>query len=72
MLWVVSLGVYVICLICQPVVQSNQVDCYLTRTSAATHQVVRDNLHLSCHIQETRRGRSRLCTSHPTRNKNAA
>ncbi|EPS96986.1 hypothetical protein FOMPIDRAFT_1037989 [Fomitopsis schrenkii] len=41
---------------------SNQVDCYLTRTSAATHQVVRDNLHLSCHIQETRRG-PRYCPS---------
>ncbi|KZT66489.1 glucose-inhibited division protein A subfamily [Daedalea quercina L-15889] len=41
---------------------ANQVDCYLTRTSPATNQVIRDNLHLSCHIQETRKG-PRYCPS---------
>ncbi|KAH9920645.1 glucose inhibited division protein A-domain-containing protein [Fomitopsis serialis] len=40
----------------------DQIDCYLTRTAPATHQVIRDNLHLSCHIQETRNG-PRYCPS---------
>ncbi|KAH9841138.1 mitochondrial translation optimization protein [Rhodofomes roseus] len=41
---------------------NDQIDCYLTWTCAATHQVVRDNAHLSCHIQETKKG-PRYCPS---------
>jgi tRNA uridine 5-carboxymethylaminomethyl modification enzyme len=33
-----------------------QVPCFKTFTSAATHQLVRDNIHLSVHIQETKNG----------------
>lgn len=36
--------------------QDDQVMCYQTHTTPETHQIVRDNMHLSCHIQETRRG----------------
>jgi tRNA uridine 5-carboxymethylaminomethyl modification enzyme len=36
--------------------QANQVVCYQTVTTPATHQIVRDNLHLSLHIQETKKG----------------
>ncbi len=36
--------------------KDKQVVCYQTHTTPATHMIVRDNLHLSCHIQETRRG----------------
>ncbi|KAF5347812.1 hypothetical protein D9756_010292 [Leucocoprinus leucothites] len=41
---------------------SNQVACYQTATTPATHKIVKDNLHLSCHIQETRKG-PRYCPS---------
>ncbi|KAJ3570706.1 hypothetical protein NP233_g4230 [Leucocoprinus birnbaumii] len=40
----------------------NQVACYQTATTPATHKIVKDNLHLSCHIQETRKG-PRYCPS---------
>lgn len=40
--------------------QHNQVFCYQTATTPETHRIVKDNLHLSCHIQETRKG---TCTS---------
>ena len=36
--------------------QANQVFCYQTNTTPLTHQIVKDNLHLSVHIQETRKG----------------
>ncbi|KAG6902709.1 hypothetical protein C0995_012849 [Termitomyces sp. Mi166 len=35
---------------------ANQVVCYQTRTTPATHQLIRDSLHLSVHIQETKKG----------------
>jgi hypothetical protein len=37
-------------------IQDNQVACYQTHTTPETHQIVRDNIHLSCHIQESRKG----------------
>ncbi|KAF9005147.1 glucose inhibited division protein A-domain-containing protein [Cyathus striatus] len=40
----------------------NQLICYRTNTTTETHQVIRDNLHLSCHIQETKKG-PRYCPS---------
>lgn len=36
--------------------QDNQIACYQTATTPETHKIVQDNLHLSCHIQETRKG----------------
>jgi tRNA uridine 5-carboxymethylaminomethyl modification enzyme len=36
--------------------QDNQVPCFQTETTPTTHQIVKDNLHLSVHIQETRKG----------------
>lgn len=36
--------------------QNKQVPCYMTYTNAATHKMVRDNMHNSVHIQETKRG----------------
>ncbi|RDB21915.1 Mitochondrial translation optimization protein 1 [Hypsizygus marmoreus] len=41
---------------------SNQVLCYQTATTPATHKIMRDNLHLSVHIQETKKG-PRYCPS---------
>ncbi|KAJ7472002.1 glucose inhibited division protein A-domain-containing protein [Mycena latifolia] len=41
---------------------NNQVPCYLTGTTPATHKMVKDNLHLSIHIQETKKG-PRYCPS---------
>ncbi|KAH0580554.1 hypothetical protein H2248_002047 [Termitomyces sp. 'cryptogamus'] len=41
---------------------ANQVVCYQTRTTPATHQLIRDSLHLSVHIQETKKG-PRYCPS---------
>ncbi|KAI0922361.1 hypothetical protein AcV7_005913 [Taiwanofungus camphoratus] len=40
----------------------NQITCYQTETTPATHQIIRDNLHRSVHIQETRKG-PRYCPS---------
>ncbi|KAL1669293.1 glucose inhibited division protein A-domain-containing protein [Schizophyllum commune] len=40
----------------------NQISCYMTRTTPETHQIIRDNLHRSVHIQETRKG-PRYCPS---------
>lgn len=36
--------------------------CYKTFTTLQTHQIVRDNWHKSCHIQETKKG-PRYCPS---------
>ncbi|KAL0571936.1 Mitochondrial Translation Optimization [Marasmius crinis-equi] len=41
---------------------ANQVSCYQTKTTPATHQIVKDNLHNSVHIQETKKG-PRYCPS---------
>lgn len=40
----------------------NQVYCYKTATTPETHQIIKDNIHLSVHIQETRKG-PRYCPS---------
>ncbi|KAF7794657.1 hypothetical protein EIP86_005795 [Pleurotus ostreatoroseus] len=40
----------------------NQVRCYKTHTTALTHDIIRENLHRSVHIQETKRG-PRYCPS---------
>ncbi|KAH8111651.1 glucose-inhibited division protein A subfamily [Phellopilus nigrolimitatus] len=40
----------------------NQIMCYLTRTTPETHRVIRDNVHKSVHIQETKKG-PRYCPS---------
>ncbi|KAI0795900.1 glucose inhibited division protein A-domain-containing protein [Abortiporus biennis] len=40
----------------------NQVFCYKTHTTAKTHQIIRDNIHRSVHIQETKKG-PRYCPS---------
>ncbi|KAA1470905.1 mitochondrial translation optimization protein [Dentipellis sp. KUC8613] len=42
--------------------KDNQIACYLTRTNPDTHKLVRDNMHLSVHIQETKKG-PRYCPS---------
>ncbi|KAF8907035.1 glucose inhibited division protein A-domain-containing protein [Gymnopilus junonius] len=39
-----------------------QVFCYQTNTTPLTHQIVKDTIHLSVHIQETRKG-PRYCPS---------
>ncbi|KAL4253272.1 MnmG family protein [Pleurotus pulmonarius] len=41
---------------------ANQVMCYQTATNDKTHQMVKDNLHLCVHIQETKKG-PRYCPS---------
>ncbi|KAJ3746153.1 glucose inhibited division protein A-domain-containing protein [Lentinula detonsa] len=41
---------------------ANQVACFKTNTTAATHQIVKDNLHNCVHIQETKKG-PRYCPS---------
>ncbi|TFK71025.1 glucose-inhibited division protein A subfamily [Pluteus cervinus] len=41
---------------------ANQVHCYETATNPATHKIIRDNMHLSVHIQETKKG-PRYCPS---------
>ncbi|EMD31172.1 hypothetical protein CERSUDRAFT_69512 [Gelatoporia subvermispora B] len=40
----------------------NQLLCYKTHTTAATHDVIRSNMHLCVHIQETKKG-PRYCPS---------
>ncbi|TFK51233.1 glucose-inhibited division protein A subfamily [Heliocybe sulcata] len=40
----------------------NQIACFQTFTTPATHQIVKDNMHLSVHIQETKKG-PRYCPS---------
>ncbi|VDB98173.1 unnamed protein product [Peniophora sp. CBMAI 1063] len=42
--------------------KDNQVACYKTHTTAATHDLVRESMHLSVHIQETKKG-PRYCPS---------
>lgn len=39
--------------------KANQIACYQTRTTSETHQIVKDNIHRSIHIQETRKGLNR-------------
>ncbi|KIM87906.1 hypothetical protein PILCRDRAFT_95660 [Piloderma croceum F 1598] len=41
---------------------NNQFACFQTRTTPTTHQIVKDNMHLSVHIQETKKG-PRYCPS---------
>ncbi|KAJ7086375.1 mitochondrial translation optimization protein [Mycena belliarum] len=41
---------------------ATQISCFQTATTPATHQMVKDNIHLSCHIQETKKG-PRYCPS---------
>ncbi|KAJ3811038.1 mitochondrial translation optimization protein [Lentinula aff. lateritia] len=41
---------------------ANQIPCFKTNTTAATHQIVKDNLHNCVHIQETKKG-PRYCPS---------
>ncbi|KAK1227246.1 Mitochondrial Translation Optimization [Marasmius sp. AFHP31] len=41
---------------------ANQIDCFQTHTTLATHQIVKDNIHNSVHIQETKKG-PRYCPS---------
>ncbi|KAJ4490613.1 mitochondrial translation optimization protein [Lentinula aciculospora] len=41
---------------------ANQIPCFKTNTTAATHQIVKDNLHNCIHIQETKKG-PRYCPS---------
>lgn len=36
--------------------QDNQIMCYQTTTTPVTHDIIRENMHLSVHIQETRKG----------------
>jgi tRNA uridine 5-carboxymethylaminomethyl modification enzyme len=36
--------------------QDNQVVCYKTHTTSETHRMIRENMHLSVHIQETKKG----------------
>ncbi|KAH7909008.1 glucose inhibited division protein A-domain-containing protein [Hygrophoropsis aurantiaca] len=40
----------------------NQIPCYQTATTPQTHQIIKDNMHLSVHIQETKKG-PRYCPS---------
>lgn len=40
----------------------NQIFCWKTMTNETTHQIVRDHIHRSVHIQETRKG-PRYCPS---------
>ncbi|KAJ6558253.1 glucose inhibited division protein A-domain-containing protein [Mycena capillaripes] len=40
----------------------NQIPCHQTATTAETHKMVKDSLHLSVHIQETKKG-PRYCPS---------
>jgi tRNA uridine 5-carboxymethylaminomethyl modification enzyme len=46
------------------ILQGNQVVCYKTTTTPDTHQIVKDNIHLSVHIQEANKGWS-ISTSGP-------
>jgi tRNA uridine 5-carboxymethylaminomethyl modification enzyme len=41
---------------------ANQISCFQTHTTPATHQKIKDNIHLSVHIQETKKG-PRYCPS---------
>jgi tRNA uridine 5-carboxymethylaminomethyl modification enzyme len=36
--------------------QDNQVACYKTYTTSETHRLIRESMHLSVHIQETKKG----------------
>ena len=36
--------------------QDNQVVCYKTHTTPETHRMIRGSMHLSVHIQETKKG----------------
>jgi tRNA uridine 5-carboxymethylaminomethyl modification enzyme len=36
--------------------QDNQISCFKTHTTPNTHNVIRDNLHMSVHIRETVKG----------------
>jgi len=36
--------------------QDNQVVCYKTHTTPETHRLIRESMHLSVHVQETKKG----------------
>ncbi|KDQ52500.1 hypothetical protein JAAARDRAFT_198147 [Jaapia argillacea MUCL 33604] len=42
--------------------EANRVVCYKTRTTARTHEIIRENIHQCVHIQETKKG-PRYCPS---------
>jgi hypothetical protein len=42
--------------------QDNQLVCYRTHTTPETHRMIRESMHLSVHIQETKKGRYCLKT----------
>ncbi|KAH9961894.1 glucose inhibited division protein A-domain-containing protein [Russula dissimulans] len=42
--------------------KDNQVACYKTRTTPETHRKIRESMHLSVHVQETKKG-PRYCPS---------
>jgi tRNA uridine 5-carboxymethylaminomethyl modification enzyme len=42
--------------------KDNQVVCYKTHTTPETHRMIRDSMHMSVHIQETKKG-PRYCPS---------
>ncbi|KAG2148898.1 mitochondrial translation optimization protein [Suillus clintonianus] len=41
---------------------NNQIPCFQTHTTLETHQLIKDSMHLSVHIQETKKG-PRYCPS---------
>jgi hypothetical protein len=43
--------------------QDNQASCWQTFTTPETHRFIRENMHLSVHIQETKKGMSLLPSS---------
>ena len=42
-----------LCVVVQP---EEQLPCHLTQTTAGVERVVRESLHLNCHIQEDTKG----------------
>ncbi|KAI9570040.1 mitochondrial translation optimization protein [Boletus coccyginus] len=42
--------------------EHNQIMCYMTHTTPETHEFIKENIHLSVHIQETKKG-PRYCPS---------
>lgn len=52
----VSLGLHLIIIDQDGLQKANQVSCFQTVTTPATHKIIKDNIHLSVHIQETKKG----------------
>ncbi|KAF8556687.1 GIDA-domain-containing protein [Imleria badia] len=42
--------------------EHNQITCYMTHTTLETHELIKESMHLSVHIQETKKG-PRYCPS---------